>query len=501
MEHFEQTIKKFWILIGILLFGIILGLYQLDSLPAEMWGDATTHYSLAQFVQSGNLFFNYRFGGDGPIYTYLVVAISWLIGLSFYTLKFTSVLIYLCFIIVMYFLSDELFKKKEITYITTFLSTVSFWSLTFARQPHARMLVPLFVAATTLYALKKKNIISGILLGIGMYSQASFWAMPLVFWRRFKILFLGILITLPLVELFAHGTTGFFTNQSYFGEKLAVTDNLTFSEIIHNVGSSIHANFFSFITRGDSGFRLNVPLSPHIDFASMIFFFIGFVLLVYQSLKEKRMRYIEFVILPIILIQIPSLLDIHNPLAQPNIGRMVGIIPFVYMATAYGMTVSWHHISTSFSDKKTKKIVYYFCISYLLLIISFANIYKFFVIYPKYLPDQNTPYGRIIAKTIDASPLSTVFYVLGSNWGQWGQPEQHSITDSLTTPHIVNFLPAFTPTSNLCVLIKNTKNKLVFITSPNDIDNAKKLSTCGRTLYSYHIEKNSFQVANVIKVK
>src|ERR1700691_801982 len=115
MKHFKKLLTHHKMLIAILCLGICLGLYQLDNLPAEMWGDATAHYSLAQQVRHGQLFFNYRYGGDGPIYTYLVVFVSWFLGLSFFTLKFTSVLIYLFFIFVMYLLTDELFKKEEIT--------------------------------------------------------------------------------------------------------------------------------------------------------------------------------------------------------------------------------------------------------------------------------------------------------------------------------------------------------------------------------------------------
>src|SRR6185437_7921321 len=132
MKHFKEILNRYWVLISLVCLGACIGLYRLDTLPGEMWGDATAHYALAQSVMHGTFFFNYQFGGDGPIFTYLVVIISWLLGLSFYTLKFTSVLIYLAFIVTMYFLTDELFKKKEITYISTFLTTVSFWSITFA---------------------------------------------------------------------------------------------------------------------------------------------------------------------------------------------------------------------------------------------------------------------------------------------------------------------------------------------------------------------------------
>src|SRR5271155_2426212 len=99
MKQFQKFVQAHWVLIGILFVGAFLGLYQLDNLPAEMWGDATAHYMLADQVRHGMLFYNYRFGGDGPVYTYLVVLISLFLGLSFYTLKFTSVLVYLLFLI------------------------------------------------------------------------------------------------------------------------------------------------------------------------------------------------------------------------------------------------------------------------------------------------------------------------------------------------------------------------------------------------------------------
>jgi hypothetical protein len=501
MRHVQKLLHQYKVLIGIVCIGAFLGLFELNNLPAEMWGDAVAHYGLAKQVLHGLIFFNYRFGGDGPIYTYLVVLVSRFLGLSFYTLKFTSVLVYLLFIVCMYFLTDELFKKREITYITTFLSTISFWSLTFARQPHARMLVPLFVTATMLLAVKKKPKLSGFLLGFGMYSQASFWAMPFVFWRRFKIFLIGLVLTIPLVFMFEHGNVGFFTNQSYFGEKLAVTDNLSHVQIIKNLTSNISSNFFSFINRGDQGFRLNVPNSPHLDFASAVFFFFGFLLLIYQSIKEKKMKYIECIILPIIIIQIPSLLDIHNPNAQPNIGRMIGIIPFVYITTAYGLTTTWHKITEIFNNKSLGKMLFYICIAYLLLVITIANIYKYFIVYPYFLPDHNTPFAKIIAQTIDTYPKATTFFVIGSGWGQWGQPEQQAIIDSTTIRHTITFLQAFTPAQMFCRTIQTSHHPVVFITNPTDANDSSKINSCGRSTHSHLLQQNSFQVASVIEVQ
>lgn len=505
MKNFKKSLRHHWILMVILCFGAFLGLYQLNNLPAEMWGDATAHYALAQQVRHGLLFFNYRYGGDGPIYTYFVVFVSWFLGLSFYTLKFTSVFVYLLFIFFMYLLSEALFKKKEITYITSFLSAVSFWSITFARQPHARMLVPLFITATVFFAVKKKNKVSGILLGLGMYTQASFWAMPLMFWRQYKILLIGILITIPLVIMFTSGGVGFFTNQSYFGEKLAVTDNYSPSQVIENFESNISANFFAFFLRGDEGFRLNVPDSPQLDTVSAIFFFIGYILLIKQSIKKKQMKYVEFILLPFLLIQIPSLLDIHNPQAQPNIGRMIGVIPFVYITTAYGLTNTFHFVTAKTirdpRDESVKKVFYSICIFYLLLVIAVANMYKYFIIYPYYLPDHNTPFARIIAHTIDRYPQNIIVDVIGSGWSEWGQPEQQAIIDSTTAPHTINFLQNNTPVNTLCSIIQTNHNPVIFITSPTDVNSFSSIKSCRKSFSTYLLQTNFFQVARVTEIK
>lgn len=499
MKHVPTLLKHHWQILLLLCFGLFLGLFQLNNLPAEMWGDATAHYGLVQQVMHGQLFYNYRYGGDGPIYTYCAVFVSWLFGLSFYTLKLTSVFIYLLFIWIMYVLSFELFKKKEMAIVTAFLATVSFWSITFARQPHARMLVPLFIALTVYFAVKKKTLLSGIFLGLGMYSQASFWAMPLMFWKRYKIFLIGIVITIPLVISFITGGVGFFSNQSYFGEKLATSDKLPLSQVITNIEHNISANFLALYTYGDTGFRLNVPASPHLDTASAIFFSLGFLLLFYKAIKEKQMKYLEFIILPFFIIQIPSLLDIHNPQAQPNIGRMIGIIPFVYMSTAYGLTQTIKYIlNQGLKDKKVIKVCYVICIGYLLLVITAANVYKYFIVYPHYLPNQNTPFDRVISQTINNNSVKTQTVIIGSGWGEWGQPEQQAIIDEVTPSHRITFIQVNPPTNELCPMMNK---KTVFILSPTDNGDAETIATCKKKTTSYILQQNSFQVARVIEMQ
>lgn len=167
------------ILVLIILFAFLLRLYQLDSLPAEMWGDVIEHYKLADGIGDGYLFLDYRFGGDGPLFSYLVFFVSRFLGLSFYSIKFTTAFIGTILVLIVYFVAKELFGRKEVGYISSFLAAVSFWSLSFSRQAKPHILVPLFVCLTLLFLLKKKKLLSGMFLGLGMYSQAGFWGVTL----------------------------------------------------------------------------------------------------------------------------------------------------------------------------------------------------------------------------------------------------------------------------------------------------------------------------------
>lgn len=163
------------ILLSITLFGLLLRLFQLDTLPGEIWGDVIEHYKLTQSILHGDFFFDYRFGGDGPLFSYVNSFLSFFFGLSFYSLKLSTAIAGTLLVFFSFYLTQEYFKNKKISYITSFLMAISFWSLSFSRQAKPHIFVPFFITLTFLFALKKKKILSGLFLGLGMYTQAGFW--------------------------------------------------------------------------------------------------------------------------------------------------------------------------------------------------------------------------------------------------------------------------------------------------------------------------------------
>jgi hypothetical protein len=62
------------------------------------------------------------------------------------------------------------------------------------------------------------------------------------------------------------------------------------------------------------------------------------------------------------------------------------------------------------------------------------NLHKYFIEYPKTLPNHNVAYGAILASYIDTLPKTTHVYLSGCCWGQWGQPEPKGIYYQLKYP-------------------------------------------------------------------
>jgi hypothetical protein len=65
-------------------------------------------------------------------------------------------------------------------------------------------------------------------------------------------------------------------------------------------------------------------------------------------------------------------------------------------------------------------------------IILSLNMNKYFIIYPRTLPNHNVPFGRIVADYIDGLPPETKVVLSDCCWGEGGQPEPKAIYYQLT---------------------------------------------------------------------
>lgn len=488
------------ILLLIILSSLFVRIYLLDSLPGEMWGDVIEHYKLAQWIQDGHYFLNYKFGGDGPIFSYILALGSFLYGLDFYSMKLTTVIIGTLLTIVIYFLTLEFFKKKEIAYIASFVSTVSFWSLSFSRQAKPHILIPLFVSLIILYILKKKYLLSGTALAIGMFTQASFWTMPITFLTNRKLAFVGLISIIPFLYQSLQLKHVYLANNSFYEEKLALAENDLIS-FTYKVLWNFIENILSLNLKGDNSFRHTISGQPHLDAISGIFFLLGFLLIIIQTISKKDRKFLLYFIFPFFTIQIPSILDVNNPLSVPNMGRMIGILPFVFMSIAYGIYTCFNYILKMVKPLSQAKVISTFFLTLVLASISFISLWKYFFVYPLGLPNKNIPFGKIIASYIKESSIEK-YVVVGCCWGDWGQPEPGSIKYSLRQTKDIKFFEADDNMSHFSCndLYSDYKDKSVaIIVNPHNIEAIEESKKCFKGGVGNWLIVNDLNVAWVIE--
>lgn len=475
--------------LGLLIsLSIIINSYHFQELPAAMWGDVIEHYKMTNDILNQRYFLNYRFGGDGALFSYLTALVSFFFGLSFESLKLTTILIHTATTICLYFLTLALIKKPRIAILAAFLNLVSFWPISFAHQGKPYILAAFFACLTVLLAVKQKRVLTGICLGLGLYTQIAFWGTPLLFLNQPLVLLIAFVISLPLIQNFPINSANLQTGSGYLGEKFAFSHQHSIFHIIKAYLFNFYQNFRALIIQGDSCFRHNAPYSAHLDIISFIFLLIGFIIIARQIIKQQKKQYFQYLLLPILLIQVPSVLDINNPASTPSMGRTIGITPFIFIIIAVGINALIQLIKKSLWQKIS--------ILFILLMISFLNLYKFYFIYPKTLPNHNLPFGRIIAEHINQSIDHNQLILLRGGWGDWGQPEPNSIFFRLNENIQYQVMDEIELKD---FLITSYSNKIIIVSEPNfqysDLINKNLIS---RTEI---LKKDQQEIAKIIYLK
>lgn len=486
----KKIIKnKHFILFLILSTSFIARLLLLNKIPAEMWGDTNSHFQFAANILKGN-FVKEFWLGDGPIFSYFAALVFKIFGQSFFSLKLTTVLSGVLSTYLMYLFAKQLSKNNLIAYISAFLMSVSFWSISFSRQGKPYILVCLFVLLVTYLALRKKWLLAGLFLGIGMYSQAAFWEFILFGFINLQMLAVSLLVSGPLIFQIVFSKTNYFNNAtSYLGEKFAF--GIDWPKKIFIILENFYKNTTALWTHGDVSFRNNISLHSHLDAISGIFFIIGLIFVFKEIILKKNKSFIMFLILPFFLSQAASIFDVNNPLNTPSMGRTIGMTPFIYFIISYAIYKIYN-----FLFKKNNNVISSAFLIISLAIICFINIYNYFIIYPKGLPDKNTPFGYIIAQDIEKEQSSAKIFLVGCCWGEWGHPEIDSIQDRITTNKHLDYVLKDDFINNTCQeLVGNAKKELVIYTDPTDKNLISKISKCFKKYNLSIIRSNGFNVA------
>ena len=454
------------------LVAIGLRAYQLSTLQAEIYGDINIIHDYVSWIRNGD--FPLRFSlSTGPLYHYLLMPFVWLLGATYDTYKVVSVLISLTGIAVTYLASRRLLFALEaqpftattqrrsdwFAVLVAFVMSVSSWFLVFSRLGNSQILVPLLVVLALWLLLRfvqdddRKSLIwCGIASALGLYVYPQSFVLPVaialvlglfkiaprteltklaplranrpITWTNL-LLFCGVVLlcAVPFPLVIANSTSAI---NNYIAPKLGAAHplNILVTNII-NTALSYHVI-------GDETFRSNPPNLPHLDLISGLFMLIGFVL----WFRRSRLTWLALLILFIIL-QVPSMLVLIEPVETPSASRTLGAAPIAYLYVASGIwwLLNWLRARASVDTSRQPPAASsaLLAVGLILVAILGLNADRYFNRYIGNLPYNNTPIAKDIIDYVNMLPPTTQVYMSGCCWER-GMPEPKGIGYEIKHP-------------------------------------------------------------------
>lgn len=374
------------ILLGIFLLGFILRVIFLDIAPPGFNADeAALGYNAYSLLKTGKdewgasfplvfkSFSDYKPG----LYVYLAIPFVALFGLNELSVRLPSILLGAFSIILVYFLSKELFKKEAVALATAFLISISPWHLHFSRGAWETNVATFFILLGVLAFIKSLKShyflwISAIAFIASMYTYQSprvvvpalvlllmiFYWKKLLIKRNISVVTLASILLLPLIFILA-STAGLarFQGVSILSdvgplnrvneERGQHEDTSFWAKIFHNKAEVYTGNFLGhyldhfnpnfLFTLGDPLKRNKVPDMGQMYVFEIVTLLSGLYFLIRGSnFSNTKVVFLWLIVAPLassLTYQTPHALRAHNM-----------VIPLI-LISGLGLGMLWENLS------------------------------------------------------------------------------------------------------------------------------------------------------------
>jgi hypothetical protein len=406
-------------LVTILVVGVRF--YKLNTVQTDLYGDIQIVVQYVEGVRMGTWPFQFVLG-VGPLYHYLIQPILLVTGLNYLGLKISAVVTSLAILLVLYALTRKL-VDEYFALLAVSIAGISSWLLIFSRLGISLILVPLLVVLALWFMVRFIQdqqpidmVACALVSACGWYSYPASFILPFVsFFTLLALHFVGHPITWKDIRLFVIasviGALPFagmvFKNpddfiHGYIGSKF-FAEGSAFGALLHNIASAALAYHF----KGDGIFRSNPIFQPHVDLISGLLFFAG----IFFWLQPARRRWSPLLLVPFVLLHIPSVMVLGRPGEVPSAGRTLGVAPIAYILVASGIWL----IIQFFAHLRQQRLgvgVAVLCVG----VIFVLNMQHYFGDYISGLPYNDTSIGGRIAVYADSLPAATQVYIVGCCW-------------------------------------------------------------------------------------
>lgn len=274
--------KDLIILIGVLIIGAFLRIWQLGQIPISLdWDEAALAYNAYSILETGKD----EYGSTFPIvlrsfddykpalYAYIAIPFVKLFGLTEFVVRIVSSVSGIFGILITYLLVKELFNRKDLALLSSLMLSISPWHIHFSRIAFEANLGLTLVLGSLLFFLKGLRnplflIFSSAFAPLSMYAYQA----EKVFVPLFAILLFAIyrkqIFAIPKKYLLTAFLTGIIISFPLLTYTLTNKDALT-----RATGTSIFANRTSlpdFISDFDLAVR-NLKNIENNDFLGLVF--------------------------------------------------------------------------------------------------------------------------------------------------------------------------------------------------------------------------------------
>lgn len=348
---------------AIMLIGIFFYFHNLDGVPAEMDSDHAEKLLDVNDIVANSLrpIFLERNTGREPLQFYLTAAFIGLTGhpIDHMALKLITALAGVLVIPFTFLFARELFDD-DVAMLAALFIAFSKWPLTIARMglrfPFTPVLIaPMMYFLFRAFKYRRRNdfLITGLLLGGGLYGYNAFRIAPILValfagvWliidqksgranlRRylaniFLLFVIALVVLMPLARYLTENPGNVFYRMA---TRLTGVEQPIHENPINILASNLIRVLLMFNWIGDEAWPNAIPNDPALDYVAGALFLLGIVYAVYRLVRYREMAY-AFVLLGLGTMLLPSALSIAFPNENPSVVRAGGAIPFVFIVVA-----------------------------------------------------------------------------------------------------------------------------------------------------------------------
>lgn len=364
----------------IIILATILRFYRLEILPQ---GLSPAEFRLLEKVNSFSRFkeLALKAGPGNGLYEMLIFLTMKFFGIKIFLFRSLSAVIGILTVVFIYLFTKEWYNKQT-AYLAAILLSFSSWHITLSRNINPSVLLPLTVLVILFlasHAFRSRNIVyvilSGISLGIGMYTIPTFpiflifllFAVIYFYKKNKNVLKVYLREIAIVINAFILVSLPYFIN-------LAKSPSAFFGEyMLRGVGFHL-ANFGSILlalfSHSDYNNYYNLGYEALLDPLVLILFLTGIIFLIFNLHSRKNSLLLLWIFLSIL----PGVFakDIYFE-------KIVGLIPVVYVLAAVildHIMIEW--FSTFPLNKKARSIMVFLVTGFMILSFGY-NYNRYFV--------------------------------------------------------------------------------------------------------------------------